>query len=390
MSTKAGSDLTLKKKSSSRKKKEKREGEAKDIYFIILYQRKQQEKPNEFDFSETGFIPLNIYKEELLQENGAYLYLKVFKFIEKTNTKYTIEFEIVKDYYIITFEVKENSFVYEVELKQGNKILTNIAKVIIEQNIIDYNKKLDLFLNALKNNNEENKKDILYRDTIDLYEKKKGFGFLIPLYVQIYKNKELCPLLLTKFEEMNNKSKDNEKNMDRNKELELYINNFKEISSQAESLINNNSYDAKQFYGIILCYLNYYDINNFHKLFKKLYEEKWEVLYEILLLYFSHFLNPVLQDCDFFLKFITYSISKEFKIFEKALEYIRDLEIFVVTIEKTKDIIYDKYANSGDSFNPIKLEAELVLTKKEKNKEMKTINDSIKSINDFSKKKKFY
>ena len=143
--------------------KEKREGEAKDIYFIILYQRKQQEKPNEFDFSETGFIPLNIYKEELLQENGAYLYLKVFKFIEKTNAKYTIEFEIVKDYYIITFEVKENSFVYEVELKQGNKILTNIAKVKIEQNIIDYNKKLDLFLNALKNNNEENKKDIFIR-----------------------------------------------------------------------------------------------------------------------------------------------------------------------------------------------------------------------------------
>jgi hypothetical protein len=34
-----------------------------------------------------------------------------------------------------------------------------------------------------------------------LYEKKKGFDFLIPLYAQIYKNKELSLLLVAKFEE---------------------------------------------------------------------------------------------------------------------------------------------------------------------------------------------
>lgn len=66
-------DLTTIKKYSIRKKIEKGEGEEKDIYFIIIYQRKLQEKSNEFVFSETDFIPENIYKEELLPEKRTYL-----------------------------------------------------------------------------------------------------------------------------------------------------------------------------------------------------------------------------------------------------------------------------------------------------------------------------
>ena len=140
---------------------------------------------------ENTINPQNIYSDEIRQENGSYFYKKVFKFIGKTDNKYSLEFEIVKDYYIITFEVKENSFIYDVELKKGNKILKNITKENIDQKIIDYHKKLDIFLEALKKNNEENKKEILYKDTIDLFEQKKGFSFLISLFVQIYKNKEL-------------------------------------------------------------------------------------------------------------------------------------------------------------------------------------------------------
>ena len=92
-----------KEKKSKKKGKEKTEGEEKDIYFLILYPRKQQEKPDEFAFIETNINPEKIYIEELKQENGSYSYKKVFKFKGKTNQKYSPEFEIGKDNYIISF-----------------------------------------------------------------------------------------------------------------------------------------------------------------------------------------------------------------------------------------------------------------------------------------------
>ena len=137
------------------------------------------------------FLKISLRKNYYKKKEHIYIYYSFQVYIENKHYIYhrIIEFAIVKDYYIITFELKENSFVYGVVFKKGNKILIYISKVKIDQNIIDYNKKLDIFLNALKNNNEENKKDILYLDTINLSKKKKGVGFLIPLYVQIYKNK---------------------------------------------------------------------------------------------------------------------------------------------------------------------------------------------------------
>ena len=74
---------------------------------------------------------------------------------------------------------------------------------------------MDDFIIALEENEENNKIDLLYKDTIDLYKEKKGFGLLIPLFVRIYQKKDLCSILLNKFKEMNDNSKDNEKNMDR-------------------------------------------------------------------------------------------------------------------------------------------------------------------------------
>ena len=364
-------------------KKEKIEGITKDIYFLILYQIKEKEKEDKIDYSEIDIK--NIFKDEK-QENGT---IYVLKFIGKTNHNYTIEFERGKTCYIITFEDKENSFVYDVELKKGNKIFKNIEKEIIDQTIITYHKKLDLFLEALKRNNEEDKIETLYRDTIDLFGKKKDFNILISLFVQLYKNKELCPLLMGKFKEMNNKAKNHEKNMNRNKDLEKYIDIFKDISSEADNLIKNNDYDPINFYGIILCYLNYYAYDYFIKIINKLFEEKREILFEILIIYFSNILKPINQNLDFFVEFIDYTASKkEFTIFENVLKYIRDIETFIIVIEKTKEKIVKKYVTSKDSFNPIKLKASLEFKKKEKNEEMNDIIQAIKSIINYSKEKK--
>ena len=67
------------------------------------------------------------------------------------------------------------------------------------------------------------------------------------------------------------------------------------ISSESDSLIKQNDYDYDpiQFYGIIISYLNFYDYSTLENYIDKLYKEKPEILWEILIVYFSHFLGPV-------------------------------------------------------------------------------------------------
>ena len=91
------SNTKEKKTSHKKKEKEKGEGETKEIYFIILYQRKQQDKPDDFSFLENAINPQNIYSDEIKQENGGYFYKKVFKFIGKTDNKYSLDFYSVQN-----------------------------------------------------------------------------------------------------------------------------------------------------------------------------------------------------------------------------------------------------------------------------------------------------
>ena len=71
---------------------------------------------------------------------------------------------------------------------------------------------------------------MLCKETIDLYSKKKNFSVLIPLFIQIYKMNELCTSLMEKFKEVNINIKENENNMDINKDLEKYKSFFTLIS----------------------------------------------------------------------------------------------------------------------------------------------------------------
>ena len=369
------------------------EGKAKEIYFIILYKRKKQEITEELIFLKSDITPENIYTNELNQENGTYFY-QVFKFNEKNESSkkylnYNFEFKFFRDIYTASFYAKENSFIYDIELKKETKIINSNAQEIINQKAIDYNIKFDIFLNALKKNKEEEKKEILYKETIDLYsKKKKDFRLLISLFVQIYEMKNLCPLLIKKFKKIRNRTKEYEEKMMPNKDLEKYKELFLQISKEAYNLINNNGYDPIQFYGIILCYLNYYDHDEFLKIFNKLFTERWEVLYEILLIYFSHISISINKDLDFFVKFFSYTASKkEFEFFEKGLKYIRDIETFISIIDKIKEQIVIEYVIYSESFNPINLKDNLELIKKEKNGEIKTIIPYIESIINYSKEK---
>jgi len=265
-------------------------------------------------------------------------------------------------------------------LKKGNKFLKKIAKEIIDQKILNYYKKIELFAEALKQNKEQEKIDILYEDSIKLYSKNKGFYLLIPLFIKIYGNQNLCPKLIEEFYKMN-KDKKNDKNMDRKEDLNGYVSSFAKLINEADSIIRNKGYHPIQFYGIIFCYLNHYDYNNFTNLFKRLYKDNKEILFEILIIYKSNFLNPksIEQNFTFFEAFIEYTIkNKEFNLFESSLEYILDIETFVNIINNKKELIIERYGQSN--FKPIEINPTLKIYKKEEGKEIENIIQTTESI----------
>ena len=414
--------------------------EEKELYFSILYIMKEQEKDKELNFTKYEIKPQEIYSKEIKAQKGTYLYEKVFKIIKKfkkkddkkkedkkkedkkkedkkkedkkkedkkkedkkkddtkkddkkkedkkkeredkyISEKIEIQFEIDKDNYIITFTAEDKNFYFDINLEKGNKYLTNIKKQPIDQNILDYFQKLDLFLEALKKNKEEDKEIILYEEIINLYSKKKGFYLLISLFINIYEKKNLCRKLIEEFYKMN-KDKKNDKNMDRKIGLDSYIPVFNTISSKSEEIIKNYGYNPIYFYGVTFSYLNYYDYENFKKYFKKLNLDKRGVLYEILHTYSSNFLRQIEQDITFFENFIDYTIkNKEFSVFESSLNYILYIDIIINVINKKKEEIINKYNNE---FKTIKIKADLKINKKEKGEEIKIFIEAIESIIDF-------
>ena len=103
----------------------------------------------------------------------------------------------------------------------------------------------------MQKNDEINKKEKLYEDTIDLYEKKKQFSLLITLFLKIYeKNKDLCNKLIEIFYRDNE-----EENNDKSNDLKKEVKSFKDIYSNSHEILEKNKYNPIYFYGILFCYL---------------------------------------------------------------------------------------------------------------------------------------
>ena len=179
--------------------------------------------------------------------------------------------------------------------------------------------------------------------------------------------------------------------------MKNYTSKFNEILLEADKLINNNNYDIINFYGIILSYLNYYDYENFSLVLDKLFAKNSINLFEILIIYNTHFTNPINQNIEFLNKFINYTINnKEFSIFRiKALNYIEYIEDIIFIIEHNKEKIFEKY-NPEENIrniiiigNNIKFKNEESLQESNNNKN-KLFLETIKNINsiiNFSKSK---
>ena len=386
-----------KKVKSKTSKSKKSKGEEKELYFIIFYKRKQKEKPEEFIFSEDcASIPQTIFSKEEITTTNNYAYKKVFKYKNKggkKNVELIFFFREEDDKYIITLEPNDKIFIYDLDLKKGHKFLDSIPIEIINQKVIGYQEKFDLFLEALEQNNEENKNERLYEETIDIISKKGNFSLLISLFTKIYQEKKLCESLLKKFYYMNIKISRDKKGdnpcFDRDKKLGEQFNSLMvKIATNSESLMYANGYNPIHFYGLLFCYLNCYDYETFENCVNELNCKQPSILYEILLIYYLQFFKPVKKEqsgTEFFFKFFSYIMErKEFSDFTTGLRCISDINTFIKVIDENKEKIFYNYIRNeknGTSFKPIELDGSLQLQKEKIN----MIIRGIESINEYSK-----
>ena len=82
----------------------------------------------------------------------------------------------------------------------------------------------------------------LFQKIIELYSKKKGFSFLISLFVKVYQEKDLCKILIKNFYNMNANIKGNIKGdgivADDPKLDEKFNSIILKIFSESDSLID--------------------------------------------------------------------------------------------------------------------------------------------------------
>ena len=378
------------------------------LYFFLYYPTEQKDNPSDFQFTEPdneSEKPECIYyKKE--HKNKKYYYLKIFMAKSSSKEKYEFAF-VIGDYkYEISFDNTKATFIYEVNLEYGLSIIPIRRKIY--QNKIEYKNKLDFFIKAIEEKNEkektnetlenekEQKKELyeLYKDTITLYSKKKGFNFFIPLFTKIYKEQKLCEELMKNFRDTDEKLKVN--NMDRKANLKDYTSVFYNILENAKinedfTEINNVQYNTVDFYGTILCYLNYYDKEKFSEVIDELSRKNLENLYDIMLIYRYHFKNPIKKDLAFFNKFISHSIDKkDFSIFKIGLTYIKDFETFIYIIDKNKDSIYINFEKIFNDNYIIKIDKNIKLKCTEKKDEHKNENEgeTISESNNISNESK--
>ena len=188
--------------------------------------------------------------------------------VDNKNIKYPFQLEVKL---VKANKIEKTQFEKLIFMFFGISTIKPISNFSFYKNIditkINLDENLEYFENALSKNKEENKIDELYKDIINEYSKKNDFSIFFRLFLKVFQKKELCHLLLRKFKEMSIKIKGNEK-ININKSPNLIKNEnkqkFIEIKTKAEELIKKNDYNYIEFYGILLCYFNYYDKNNFN------------------------------------------------------------------------------------------------------------------------------
>ena len=207
--------------------------EEREIYFYMILECKKKLRNCDFDFDYFDYEKEDVFKKYKIQsppqliynklivgKNGLFLGENVFKLkinrlkLNTLNKKKLSYIELkffLKDNdeltYRIEFPLKQNTFVYDSSLccKHGYSICS-LSKKLFHQNIIPFYESCELYIKALEKNNKHNRIELLFKEKIDLYKKKKNFYLLIYLFLKIYdKYKHLCSELIDSFKQINEK-----------------------------------------------------------------------------------------------------------------------------------------------------------------------------------------
>jgi len=356
----------------------------KQIYFILIFDKIKTSEEIIFtnhEIIECIFSSKEEIKEKNEKNESKFQYINVFKQTiknEKKRKDIEINFKASDDEYIIDFNLIPNTyFVFDLSLKIYDGFYKRERD--IPQDKKGYFEKIDIFIQSLKNKDEEDKIPLLYNDSINLYYESPKFPLLIKLFIKTYENKELCLLLLKKFE--STKDKNSQINSIISPDLENFKENIKAINEEAENLITNYAYKPINFYALILCYLNNYDYDKFLELFKTLYEDKKEILFEILIIYKAYFKKDLRCDNNFYNDFISYSASKTYDEFYNICQFfLKDIKFFLKVFEHNKEKIA-----AINKFNPILI---IEIDKNLKLDDAKEIQDLTEKIIYFSEEKK--
>ncbi len=349
---------------------------SKEIYFLIFFKEKINSEEIKFQNNESiEFIFLN--DENISEKEFKLIVFKQKIENDKKRKEITIDFNLNDDKYIINFVIlKESFFVFDLNLKVHDGFYQRDKD--IPQNGLEYFDKIKIFIKSLKQNKEEKKIPLLYYDAINLYSENPNFSFLIKLFIKTYENKDLCLLLLKKFVSTINNKK--QMNSIIEEDLKIFKEDIFTISEEAENLITNFSYEPINFYGLILCYFNNYDYENFISLFNILYNNHKEILFQILIIFESYFKCKIKCEFNFFDDFINYSISKKFNEFvNNCLIYLKDINLYLKVLEKNKEKII-----TIKNFHPLKI----IDIDKNTKLNIKEIIDLIEKIISFSENEK--
>lgn len=255
----------------------------------------------------------------------------MLKFRNKLIKDHKASFEFVfdgKKYKLILDNMKDKTFVFDVSvLLQSSK----------QQGKISLSEKMNYFYEALISQNENEKLNSLYLDSINLCKKKPNFDFLINIFVKVKKT-NFCSKLLELFSQNNAKlvEKINKEN------LKKYKFELDQICENIDDIISEFSLNKTDFYGLILCYLNICNKEKYKQLFDTLSENSnsENILFEVLLKYKLFFQKQNDMSKDLLTRIIKYATKKEFKEFkEVASFYLKDINTFLELIEENKEDI---------------------------------------------------
>lgn len=314
-------------------------------YFFEIYFSLPEEKEGNDDIMFKGYnnFPECILTKQIeaKDEKDENKLLKVFKFQGEIKEKSQVDFEFVydkKDFKVILKYQKGRIFLYDIDLKQETSDV-NYKYKSINQNKIEIHDKMIFFKEALKNENKEDKLEILYSDSIKLYDERPNFQFLIKLFINVYNNKlskNLIDIYVKKIDSSQQKHNIIIEN------LEKDIDNINDICKNAEQSIKDFELNKIDFYGLIFCYLNNYNNEKFQEECDKMQKKEKDVLFEVLLKYKSYFKKEMNLDNDFLKQLIEYSTSKTFEEFKENIKYyLKNINIFLEIINNCRDKIIE-------------------------------------------------